>query len=562
MPEVPETKTDRALSERIQAYRKEAQVLVSSGAEHRCWEFKKEWSIGQNGGGKRLEFAKLIQGLANCNDDAERFVVIGASQRDKAFSPVTNSEEFDNAKVSDLLARYLEPLPVFESFNSLDTDDGKRFVIIALAQVQPRPITVKKEGHDESSKIHLRQGEVWIKRNTKLELASRSELDQMFAEKVEREAEARARQRFAHFREELIHVASPASRVSQIPTIDIILGPREAYKDYFLGLPVNEDTNRLKILLELFRESLLSSWRAVSITAKPTEIMEASFLPALDCLVESGLLIIKNELGTDALVSVCNLLQETYEFFHDGQIPQVPLAHGGLPPWQPVFQVFCGVRALAVYSMMRRRYHFLPSIQRRVVRRFMSSYGKEPQIPMVFWPFPSGMKVLPQNQGWILSLWTECIEKYWGRYFGNVQAYEMAACEYELVVELNSWVGIGKAGEAAQQAVNFWSKGILMSYISGLWLYPMRYLVPVSQQIVDSLRSGTALMEALAFVPDSMRLAFSGTLDTRLTTFGQFLKDVEAFHDETSSRNGWFPGLFEWEGALADAVKRSSATAA
>jgi hypothetical protein len=178
--------------------------------------------------------------------------------------------------------------------------------------------------------------------------------------------------------------------------------------------------------------------------------MSDSFIPALECLVESGLMAIKNGLEPTVVTSVCDLIQQTYEFFRDGQFPRTPQGEGGVPAWEPALRTFCGLRALAVYSTHRRRFSYLSQIQRRAVRRFRDDAWRQPLIPFVFWPFPPSVQ-LPQHQSWILSLWTESIERHWGHYFGDVQVYERAATEYELILELNSWIGVGKCGEAAKK---------------------------------------------------------------------------------------------------------------
>jgi hypothetical protein len=109
---------------------------------------------------ERFSFIKLLQGLANAEIDGERCVVIGADPKQKKFFPVTNLEEFDAAKISQVLASYVEPLPLFNVF-SITTEDEQPFVLIVLDANQPRPIFITKEGHLDDGKERLQIGEVW-----------------------------------------------------------------------------------------------------------------------------------------------------------------------------------------------------------------------------------------------------------------------------------------------------------------------------------------------------------------------------------------------------------------
>ena len=112
-----------------------------------------------------------------------------------------NADEFDAANLSSVLTKYLDPPPRFQVFNHLQTDAGESFVLFVLDANQPRPIVIKTEGQRQDGKTRLQVGEIWIKRGTALCLASRADIDLMYKERVEEEAEDRARKRFKHYSE-------------------------------------------------------------------------------------------------------------------------------------------------------------------------------------------------------------------------------------------------------------------------------------------------------------------------------------------------------------------------
>src|SRR5208282_233590 len=86
MAEAPEQEQDQAtLSSRIEAYRREIQALVAHGAEHPRFEFKRCCSLSRENLDDRLDFIKLLQGIANSDADGDCCIVIGVDQKTKQF---------------------------------------------------------------------------------------------------------------------------------------------------------------------------------------------------------------------------------------------------------------------------------------------------------------------------------------------------------------------------------------------------------------------------------------------------------------------------------------------
>ena len=115
-----------ALSERLKSCLTEIQSLIRQGVEHSRYEFKRAASISRDDFDDRLDFIKLIQGVANSESSLERYVVIGADPKDKQFYPVTNPAEFDHARITPIFEKYFDPVPNVEIFNNLQTDSGAR----------------------------------------------------------------------------------------------------------------------------------------------------------------------------------------------------------------------------------------------------------------------------------------------------------------------------------------------------------------------------------------------------------------------------------------------------
>jgi hypothetical protein len=221
--------TGVSLSVRIEEFRREIQTLVIQGVEHPRFEFKRSCSIVRENLEDRLDFIKLVQGVANADVTGERCIVIGADPKEKKWFTVSNGDEFDGATVSSVIAKYLDPVPRFQVFNNLQTDDGQPFVLFVLDADQPRPIVVKTEGPipKSSGKVGLQIGQIWIKRDTGLQLATRSDLDAMYRLRMEEEAEDRARKRFKHFSELSGTPHSIVTSPSRVPVRDLLVAPTQ-----------------------------------------------------------------------------------------------------------------------------------------------------------------------------------------------------------------------------------------------------------------------------------------------------------------------------------------------
>src|SRR6267154_5166511 len=99
-----ENRSPITLVERFDRYRSAVQQVVERGIEHPSYELKRAVTISKENLPDRLDFVKLIQGIANAHVAEERFVVIGADQKERKFYNVGNFSEFDPATLSQVIA--------------------------------------------------------------------------------------------------------------------------------------------------------------------------------------------------------------------------------------------------------------------------------------------------------------------------------------------------------------------------------------------------------------------------------------------------------------------------
>ena len=96
--------------------------------------------------------------------------------------------DFDPATLSKIFEKYLDPAPRFEAFNSLTTEAGERYILIVLGPEQPRPVVVVTEATSDG-RTYLRAGDIWVKKDTGLRMATRADLEAMYEKRIDREAE-------------------------------------------------------------------------------------------------------------------------------------------------------------------------------------------------------------------------------------------------------------------------------------------------------------------------------------------------------------------------------------
>src|ERR1700687_5439699 len=140
MPDPTNLNGVMSLSQRFDTFAQTVEGIVLRGIEHPACELKRTVTLSQDDLTDRLDFVRLSQGLANSHAGTECLVVIGADQRERKFFDVSNAADFDPAKMSPILAKYLSPEPQYEVFNDMQASTGERYVLIVLNQVQPRPI--------------------------------------------------------------------------------------------------------------------------------------------------------------------------------------------------------------------------------------------------------------------------------------------------------------------------------------------------------------------------------------------------------------------------------------
>jgi hypothetical protein len=577
MPESEQNKAVPAsLSDRIENHRKEAQSLLKQGGEQPQYEFKRLVSLSRENLEDRLDFVKLMQAVANSETSAERCIVIGGDAREKKFYPVTNTEEFDAANLSKILGSYLDPQPLFQSYR-VTSDDGEAFVLIVLEGNQPRPIVVIKQGQTEKGKTKLEEGDVWIKKNTNTVRANRADLDLMYKLRSEEEAENRARKRFDHFRE-LIPSAQPLrTSATVLPTFGLIVGPKNELRMFAKELIATSDQSRFAMLMELCRETLVEGWDSTETSVPAADLARFfstvsdfrtnQFLPALDSVVELGLLGIKHNVSGPWLGAVVELLIESFNasqrlvrFQMHGvvKIEQFPYHW-----WRPAFDIYVGLRVLANYAVLRNKLHFLGVILPHIVKCVLGNpMFKEAKAPMILWPFraisfePGELKA-----GRAQYFWKDRVASTWGSYFGTLENFFTATSQLELLLEFNSFLGTNQMQDEQYQALLTETNlgQIEFEYVPDLFAQDLQATVPMAQVLFDMLTSKEGLPDYLVidgrfplYAPTVLS-TMAHQIQQRLEVYGGFLYRLKAWQSRYRRETfGAWGFMWDWPGRLKE----------
>ncbi len=498
------------LSDRIENHRKEVQYLIKQGGEQPQYEFKRAVSLDRENLDDRLDFVKLMQAVANAELATERCIVIGADPKEKKFYAVRNSEEFDPANVSKILSAYLDPLPKFQTFN-LTTDDNEPLVLIALDANQPRPIIVTKAGQTEKGKARLEVGDIWIKKNTDTARATRADIDLMYKVRSEEEAEDRARKRVKHLLE-LSPSGQSFRRSVTVPSFPLIVGPRDELRKFAEELIATSDSSRFNMLVELGRETLVEGWDRLSVQEPGSPIDLQQFfagldnfyknqcLPALESMVEVGLLLVKHNAKQEWIETLVDLLMEAFDAPRGiSPMQWATLVHPGnsiVPWWRPPFEIYLGIRAIAIYGRAQ-------------------------------------------------FFWKERIAAAWGKYFGNATKFLEASSQLEFLLELNSYLGMNtlkdsRLGEWLRANVD---SDIKFDYTPDLYAEDLQATVPMAERLYDVVAKG-APFPVYLFVDPRMPMQLFGSLPEvkrRMEVYGGFL-----LHLKLWQQNYRFQGLRRW----------------
>ncbi len=287
------------------------------------------------------------------------------------------------------------------------------------------------------------------------------------------------------------------------------------------------------------------------------------FTPALDSVIALGFELVRYEAPTEWLIWILTLLVQafdrsrTLDRLKSSTFLERP---DGLFFAQPAYDIYVGVRAIATYCMLRRRFAYLGVILRIFVRYFTLDNNAENTTPLVFRPFRGISRFPDMRSGRNKALWKALIQSAWGSYFGSEEKFMEAALNLEFVLELNSYM----FNSVADPAVQDFKKRVgnrVFDYLPDFWNETLEDAVPIASFLQNHLRTHDDIPSGLAIYPKVFDLVLKEkTPRDRRLFLGKFLGHFRAWQYQASLQYHHFP-FFYWPGQLGEVEKEATAAA-
>jgi hypothetical protein len=566
MPESTDSSLAAALPERFDSYGKTVEGIVLRGIEHPACELKRTVTLSKEDLTDRLDFVKLVQGLANSHAGTECLIVIGADQKEKKFFEVANAADFDPAKLSPILSKYLSPEPSYEVFNDMRAATGARYVLIVLNKVQPRPIVALVDGKTDT-KVHFRPGEIWIKHNTGLKTATKADLDLMYQPLIEQEASKRARVIFEHLKADLgPELLSQAVTATPVP--ELLLGSRERLARFAEAMLAGGESARFKMLLEMGRRTIVEKWNShlrgdpenyyasEEEKARINEFFRDEFMPTLISIGDLALEVIRYEGPTKWLGSVVDVLAESFTVSCQIIRLQTRSNFGELsvPFSRPAYEIYLTARVLATYAVLRQRGEYLREVLQQYVKPLAPERHRDSLDPFLFWPFSGRLGLPDMKSGRNEEFWQQRVGETWAGTFGSKDEFLSAAAQLEFILELNSHILVAYTHPVSEKFRTEEPKKETV-YMPDFWTSRLDPTIPVATSILDALKKD-GFPKEIAIEPAITTAIFKDMpAKARVEFYGEFLFNLRAWQQRAMLEHQRFPFDFAWPPPLSNAVE-------
>jgi hypothetical protein len=563
-----------SLPDRAAKYKAEIERVVREVGEHPLCELKRSCSLSLLK--ERIEFVKDIQSIATSRIDTEKFLVIGADDNSRSFHTVHNLDEFDDAKVRQLLDKYLDPAPEFEMFQ-LTSSEGHVFLLFVIPRQRKRRILARSTVEDSSegkTKLLLREGDLWTKgSSTGKRLAKPEDWDDIYEEAVEMEAEKRARQRTAYSLD--LAIAREKVRVSSGTSAIPSFFEDDEFQALLEELCANYNAAKFSLLLERLRDDLIEAWEHIRANEySPDEFRERVkehiknvFRPNMHWLTLAGLYVVKNSGPIDYLEAVVDLLREIFETSERLTILRqfVPLANtvtssdDHVSHTVPAFEALVSMHILGAFVHKRKRFQYLKTILHPVVHSLFSTNDREPTNLMAFWPLGDAQGE-PDEIRFRAGRINFCVGKITAdsaylKLFGSAKVATATMCQYEFGLELNSFLGIENEESIAYAKKvypNIWFR-FWPSFIA----FNLEHIYELAAMIFAEIKKGKA--EVLNQILIDAGFANILTSDTGEQAYLSFLVSLHKEQSGLFFQLQRFPPIVYWPDEIAAAMKRTKA---
>jgi hypothetical protein len=566
----------------VEKYRRTVERVVTEIGEHPEYEMKRACSLQSLP--EKLELVKDIQSIATSRIDTEKYLVIGADEKLRAFCPISNANDFDEARIRQMLDKYLSPIPAFEVFH-LESSGGCRFILFVIPK-QRRTIVARvtvstDDPKDMKPRLLLREGDLWTKgASTGKRLAKAEDWDEIYEEIIEAEAEQRAKVRTTHVVELAIarEKVKPAGS-SLLPSVFT----DEEFQALVEELCSRKDEARLRVLLERLRDDAVEAWNAIGgyeaffITTadsvsesaqKVREHVKNILRPTMHWLTLLAIYTVKNNGPISFLDAVVDLLREVFETTHRLQMPRSIVARGQhsrsidehISHTAPALESLIALHLIGAYIAKRARFEYLRSLLTADVYHSSWEQGTESKKrPMVFWPIDP-LYGEPEDLGKWGGRLRLCTGKVLAdsslhKLFGTENATLDALAQYEFCLELNSFVTFPKLSPETGKAITQTYPNMAFDFRPDFLAFPLSPVHALAAALFREVKHcKPQLLKAILF---DQSIVPALTKPGAVTVFADFLDSIAQEHANVYlAQHRFTPISSTWPKQIGDELKQ------
>jgi hypothetical protein len=296
-----------------------------------------------------------------------------------------------------------------------------------------------------------------------------------------------------------------------------VVGSDEEFKALVESLCVSGDKRRFGIVLERLRDDLVEGWHSIggfgpeddpslvatTVPERVTRVRDHKtnvFIPAMQRLVAAAIYIVKNSGPSEFLVMVVQLLEEIYESANRlsnllwlsprGLMSASSTEH--VSHTVPAIESLVALHLVGAYISKRRRFEYLRTLLRVVVRPISVDGEPGSPKPMAFWPLRLGWGE-PQALRFRDGRIKVCAERVMRdpalvKVFGSESAATEALCEYEFLLELNSYLAVDT--QRTPETVAFMKKyyaGVDFTFWPSLIAFPLENVAQLALKLLAAI---------------------------------------------------------------------------